>query len=121
MRTRSPARSDSTSASLSGVASSLTPSAAVLTMDALLRGRHGVRVAGERLPAARSGRAPLGDGWSEHGRGQRPRQAPHAAPAAHSVTSLCRWAWHSIRSEGGVPPPPHPPPPPSPPTTPPPH
>ena len=46
----------------------------------------------------------------QNARGQRPRQAPHAAPAAHSVTSLCRWAWHSIRSEGGSAPRPNLPP-----------
>lgn len=76
-------------------------------------------VAGARLPSARSqvivgapleaGAAAAGGGTAssdgitagEDGRGAQAGQDPHPGSVHHSVTSLCRCAWHSMVTATG--------------------
>src|ERR671924_100301 len=117
MRTRSPAFNDVTSASDSGVCTSLTASAPVLTLTASLPflGR-GLRPPSDPPPIdfLGGGLRPPSEPPPIDGAGPAGARANaalrHTDRRAHSVISLCRCAWHSISSEGGCAPLPNLPP-----------
>src|SRR5215470_12365491 len=113
IRTRSPAFSACTSASESGVWTSLMPSGPVLTLTASLPCRRAtcsrsqryflmpMRVAfdflggGLRPPSE----PPPLDGAGKAGTRTEVHLSSHAHP--HNVTSLCRCAWHSMVTATG--------------------
>ena len=66
-----------------------------------MSGRRGVRgLSGSLPPAVLAPPIPQWGPSAARGREPLPRH-PHAVPAAHSVTSLCRWAWHSMVTATG--------------------